>query len=104
MEISAQELKCIIADFVQIGFMQAIKAYEPSQDLLRKSEVKKWLKMMMISEAEFKRLLASDHIKPIRMGEGRNSPLFYSKQEIKQALSMMRINNVIVNNMSNFKI
>lgn len=98
MEISVQELNRIIADFVQVGFMQAVKAYEPSQDLVRKSEVKKWLKMMMISDVDFKRLLASDLVKPIRMGEGRNSPLYYSKKDIKQALSLMKVNNVIVNN------
>lgn len=98
MEISVQELNRIIADFVQVGFMQAVKAYEPSQDLVRKSDVKKWLKMMMISDVDFKRLLASDLVKPIRMGEGRNSPLYYSKKDIKQALSLMKVNNVIVNN------
>lgn len=98
MEISVQELNRIIADFVQVGFMQAVKAYEPSQDLVRKSEVRKWLKMMMISDVDFKRLLASDLVKPIRMGEGRNSPLYYSKKDIKQALSLMKVNNVIVNN------
>lgn len=98
MEISVQDLNRIIADFVQVGFMEAVRAYEPSQDLVRKSEVKKWLKLMMISDGDFKRLLASDCIKAIRLGEGRNSPLYYSKKEIKQALSMMKINNVIVNN------
>lgn len=97
MEISVQELNRIIADFVQVGFMEAVKAYEPSQDLVRKSEVKKWLKMMLISDVDFKRLLASDLVKPKRIGEGRNSPLYYSKKDIKQALALIKVNNVIVN-------
>lgn len=101
MEISVQDLNRIIADFVQVGFMEAVRAYEPSQDLIRKSEVKKWLKLMMISEKDFKKLLASDCIKEIRLGEGRNSPLYYSKKEIKQALSMMKVNNVIINHFVN---
>ena len=98
MEISVQELNRIIADFVQVGFMEAVKAYEPSQDLVRKSEVRKWLKMMLISDVDFKRILASDLVKPIRMGDGRNSPLYYSKKDIKQALALIKVNNVIVNN------
>lgn len=98
MEISVQELNSIISDYVQLGFMQAVKAYEPSSDLIRKSEVKKWLKIMLISEDDFKRLLSSDLIKPVRIGEGRNSPLYYSKKDIKQALSLMKVNNVIINN------
>lgn len=93
-----QELNRIIADFVQVGFMEAVKAYEPSQDLVRKSEVRKWLKMMLISDVDFKRILASDLVKPIRMGDGRNSPLYYSKKDIKQALALIKVNNVIVNN------
>ena len=98
MEISVQELNGIIADFVQVGFMQAVKAYEPSQDMVRKTEVKQWLKMMLISDVEFRKLLNSGLVKPIRLGEGRNSPLYYSKKDIKQALSLMKVNNVIVNN------
>lgn len=39
-----QELNTVIADFVQVGYMQAVKAYEPPQDFVRVSEVKQWLK------------------------------------------------------------
>lgn len=101
MEINAQELRSLLADFVQIGFMEAVKAYEPSQDLVRKNEVRKWLKMMLISEKDFKKLLNSECIRPMRKGEGKNSPLYFSKKEIKQAICMMKINNVLINNMLN---
>lgn len=95
MNIELQELNTIIADFVQIGYMQAVKAYEPSQDLIRLSEVKKWLKIMKIDLKKFNILVHQEIIKPTRKGRGRNSPLYYSKKEIKQALSMTTVSNLI---------
>ena len=91
-----QELKGIIADFVQVGFMEAVKSYEPSKDLLRKNEVKGWLKMMLISDMQVNYLEENGYIKAVRMGTGRNSPFCYSKKEIKQALSMAKINSILI--------
>lgn len=95
MNIDMQELNSVIADFVQVGYMQAVKAYEPAQDLVRLSEVKRWLKMMKIDLKKFNVLVHKEIIKPIRKGEGRNSPLYYSKKEIKQALSMSNVSGLI---------
>lgn len=46
--LTFEELTGLLADFTQIGFMEAVKAYEPAQDNIRRSEVKKWLKMMLV--------------------------------------------------------
>lgn len=43
-----QELNSMVANFVQVGFMQAVKVYDPPQDRVRKSEVKRWLRMAEI--------------------------------------------------------
>mgnify|MGYP001436691160 CR=1 FL=1 len=96
MNIDIQELNAVIADFVQVGYMEAIKAYEPAQDLIRLSDVKKWLKMMKIDLKKFNVLVHKEIIKPVRKGEARNSPLYYSKKEIKQALSVSNINSIII--------
>lgn len=90
MEI--QELNAIIADFVQVGYMEAVKAYEPAQDAIRKNEVKDWLRMMCIDIKRFNLLVKKDIIKAFRKGKGKNSPLYYSKKEIKQAMSIVNIN------------
>lgn len=95
MNIELQELNAMIADFVQVGYMQAVKAYEPSQDLIRLTEVKKWLKMMKIELKKFNTLVSKGIIKPVRKGESRNSPLYYSKKEIKQAISMSNVSGLI---------
>lgn len=91
-----QELNGIISDFVQVGFMEAVKAYEPSKDLIRKSEVKGWLKMMLIDERIFNNLEEKGIIKAVRKGTGKNSPLYYSKKEIKQAMSLVKINRIVI--------
>lgn len=91
MNIDLNELNAVIADFVQVGFMEAVKAYEPAQDLVRASELDGWLRMMKIDEKKFKSLCRKGIIQAVRKGTGRNSPLYYSKKEIKQALSMANI-------------
>lgn len=53
MNIDLNELNAVIADFVQVGFMEAVKDYEPAQDLVRASEVDGWLRMMKIDEKKF---------------------------------------------------
>ena len=44
--IEYNELKNSLQQFVQVGFMEAVKAYEPAQDRLRQKDVKSWLKML----------------------------------------------------------
>lgn len=90
-----EEIQSIMIDSYQVGYMEAIKAYEPAQDLIRLSDVKKWLKMMKIDLKKFNVLVHKEIIKPIRKGEGRNSPLYYSKKEIKQALSLANVSGLI---------
>lgn len=90
-----EEIQSIMIDSYQVGYMEAVKAYEPAQDLIRLSDVKKWLKMMKIDLKKFNVLVHKEIIKPIRKGEGRNSPLYYSKKEIKQALSLANVSGLI---------
>lgn len=98
MNIDIHELNRMIADFVQVGYMQAVKVYDPPQDKIRKSEVKKWLRIANLDQRRFDRLVKAEIIKPFRMGEGKNSPFFYSKKEIKQAFSMAAIGEMITKN------
>lgn len=95
MTIDLNELNAVIADFVQVGFMEAVKAYEPSQDQVRASEVKDWLRMMRMDIKQFNILCQKGIIQAARKGEGRNSPLYYSKKEVKQAMSMARIGGLL---------
>lgn len=84
--MKAEDFTRMIIDSYQVGFMEAVKAYEPSADLLRASEIKKWLKMMRVELKKFNVLCRDGLIKPVRKGTSRNSPIYYSKAEIKKAL------------------
>lgn len=97
MEISIAELGGIISDFVRVGYNSAIRDYEPAQDLLRKSEVKKWLKFRKIEYKQFQTLVEKGLIHA-RKGNSENSPLYYSKTEIQKALATMRLNQLIITN------
>ena len=37
--MNIEELQSIMIDSYQVGYMEAVKAYEPSQDFIRLSEV-----------------------------------------------------------------
>lgn len=93
--IDAEELYGVIADYTQVGFMQAIKAYEPAQDRVRLSEVRKWLKINLVNEKRFDALCDKGLIKPFRIGTGKNSPLYYSKKDIKQAMATANVLRII---------
>ena len=96
--MNIQELNGIVADFVQVGWMQAVKMYEPPQDQVRLSEVKKWLRMACLDYKTFQRLVKSEVIRPFRKGKGKNSPLYYSKADIKQAFATAGMGKIITEN------
>ncbi|QUB68623.1 hypothetical protein J5A68_02645 [Prevotella melaninogenica] len=87
----------IIADFVRVGYNAAVKDYDPPQDRLRQSEVKKWLKFRKIDFKTFKELEKQGLIHA-RKGDAVNSPLYYSKKEIHEAFATMRLNRLIITN------
>lgn len=93
--IEFNELNDTLQRFIQVGFMEAVRAYEPSQDRLRQKDVKKWLKMMLIDYRTFKVLVDKGTIKAKRYGTAINSPLYYSKKEIKQAMATLGLMKAI---------
>jgi hypothetical protein len=87
----------IIADFVRVGYNAAVKDYDPHQDKLRQSEVKKWLKFRNIDFKTFQELEKKGLIHA-RKGGAVNSPLYYSKAEIQKAFATMRLNRLMTTN------
>lgn len=85
MEFS--QLCRLLSDYVQVGYMGAVKAYEPAQDWVRQSEVERWLKMTYADGGLFRKLVRSGAVRPKRRGTAKNSPLYYSKEEIRRALA-----------------
>ena len=95
--MSIEEIGGIIADFVRVGYNTAVADYDPPQDRLRQSEVKKWLKFRHVEFKTFQMLEKKGLIHARHSGTAPNSPLVYSKAEIQKALATMRVDRIFVN-------
>lgn len=95
--IDLTEIGSVISDFVRVGYNAAVKDYDPPQDRLRQSEVKKWLKFRKMDVKAFHELEKQGLIHA-RKGAAVNSPLYYSKVEIQKAFATMRLNRLIITN------
>ena len=102
MSLTISELGGIIADFVRVGYNAAVADYDPPQDNLRLSEVKKWIKFRKIEFKTFQELEKQGLIHA-RKGDAVNSPLYYSKKEIQEAFATMRLNRIIITNELNYE-
>lgn len=98
MNVRLEELYGIIRSYTQVGFMEAIRAYDPLQDKLRASEIKKWLKINHIPYKEFQGLVKRGIVVGFKQGKGKNSPLLFSKREIKEAIATAQLYKIIANN------
>ena len=78
-----EDFSRMITDAYQVGFAEAVRMYEPVQDLVRAKDAKRWLRMMNASDKVLR------EVSPKRVGEAKNSPLYYSKAEIKKAFGAM---------------
>lgn len=89
------ELGGILSEFVQAGYAQAVKAYDVTKDRVRRTAVSDWLRYNSYDVRVFEALERRGMIKSFRVGEGRNSPLYYSKEEIKRAFAYVKVKRVI---------
>lgn len=94
--MTTDQLGAWMADFIQLGYMTAVKAYEPTSDELRLKDVKKWCKATFTDYDKLKRLIYAGAVHSHRRGECRNSPLYFSKAEIKQAIIQSKLSQFIV--------
>lgn len=83
----ADELGRMISRYVEVGYSMAVKAYEPTSDLLRKTDVEKWLSVSGNNADLFRKLKKAGVIIARKKGNGKNSPLYYSKSEIIEAIA-----------------
>lgn len=93
--LELEEVSRLVAQAVQMGYMQAVQVYDPPQDLLRKADVVRWLRIACVERRTFSALEKRGLIRPVRRGTGKNSPLYYSKQEIIRALVSANISSLI---------
>lgn len=94
--LDIRELYNVIEQFTQVGFMEGIKAMQPTSDQLRATEVADWLALTYAGDAKtFKMLEREGLIKTYTIGKAVNSPKFYSKAEIKRAFATKGICDIV---------
>ena len=94
MEITLHDIQTIIADSVQLGYMKAVKAFEPTADIIREKDLKVWCLANAIDIKTITKMITRGDIKKHRMGTCRNSPIGFSKTEIKELLTSVTIANL----------
>lgn len=93
--MSINTLLDLMSQYEQIGIMQAVKAYEPTEDLVRETQIKAWLTLNGIDLKTFKLLVKLGVLKAERNGTAKNSPLCYSKKAIKTAMAAWKVKLII---------
>lgn len=97
MDISLYQLKEIISEMTEVGYMRAIRQYEPTEDEITQREVIRWFKILGIEPSMLTRMENEGIVKGKRKGMGKNSPKYYSKVGIKEALASLKINKYLFN-------
>lgn len=94
MEMTFTDIKQLITESVQVGYMYAIKSYEPTADMIRERELKKWCALNGIDGKTVNRMIAKGIIRKHRTGESKNSPVVFSKSEIKENILILSVSNI----------
>ncbi len=87
MDMTLEQIGGMISAFIEIGRMQAVKAYEPTADMIRAAELETWCKATGTDWRKVRVLIGRGVIAKRRMGTGKNSPLVYSKEEVKREVA-----------------
>lgn len=74
----------------QLGVAAYIKATQPSLDRIKQREAYRWMKALGHKPALLDRMESEGLIKGIREGQGKNSPIYYSRLEIQLALQAIK--------------
>lgn len=95
--IPFEDLRNMITDAVEVGFMKAVRTYDPDTDSIRATQVKSWLKRNNVEPKLFQSLIDDGSIVGRRKGTAKNSPIYYSKEEIRQAVMSVKQASVLFN-------
>lgn len=63
LELDLYQLKNIMADMVQVGYMKAIKVYEPTKDNISTRELVRWFKTLGIDPSYINKMESEGLIK-----------------------------------------
>lgn len=97
MDISLFQLKELISEMTEVGYMRAVRQYEPHMDEVSRREVLGWFKILGLEPSFLEKMESEGLVKGKRKGAGKNSPVYYSKVKVKEALASLKINTFLLN-------
>ncbi len=94
MELNYGDIQNLVADSVQLGYMRAVRSFEPASDNVKGTDLDGWCLAAGVDKETLTKLIKRGAIKKQRTGTARNSPIVYSKSEIKQAMLSLLLSNI----------
>lgn len=91
LRMTLEQLAEYISTAFEMGALKAVKAYEPAADMIRTAELEAWCKATATDWRKVRVLMERGKIRARRMGTAKNSPLVYSKEEVKRELAVAGI-------------
>ena len=86
MKISLNQLRNIISASADIGAQRYIKTMEPESDRIKQEEAKRYLEKMGYQPVMLKKRRKDNLLVPVKMGDSRNSAVWYSLTDIKELI------------------
>ena len=78
MEITLNQLRNIISASADIGVQRYIKTRDPEDDRIKQEDAKRYLEKMGYQPIMLKRWRKDNLLVPVKMGDSRNSAVWYS--------------------------
>ena len=99
MIISLQELQGLIQQAVQLGIMSYKRENEPKQDVLSQRKAMQYVATLGYRPSILKTWEREGLIHGRRLGENDNSPIYYSRAEIKEVTMSIGIKRIVLDSM-----
>ena len=96
MEITLNQLRNIISASADIGVQRYIKTREPESDRVKLSEAKRYLEKMGFQPILLKKWREDNLLVPVKLGDSRNSAVWYSLTDIKELIFTLQTHSIIM--------
>ena len=96
MRISLNDLRNIISTSADIGVQRYIKTMDPENDRIKQSEAKRYLEKMGYQPIMLKKWREDNLLVPVKLGDSRNSAVWYSLTDIKELISTLQTHNLML--------
>lgn len=96
MEITLNQLRNIISASADIGVQRYIKTRDPEDDRIKQEDAKRYLEKMGYQPIMLKRWRKDNLLVPVKMGDSRNSAVWYSLAEIKELIFSLQTHALIM--------